>query len=66
MKKKQTQDSDKLFALGFGTQSSKIIREYANGSADGFLNDLAAGHVKPEPTTENALVESFIAYMAER
>lgn len=40
-----------------------IIREYANGMADGFMNDLVAGHVA-EPTSENALVESFIKYVA--
>lgn len=64
MSKKQTQDSK--FAKGFGTMSSKIIREYANGVADGYLNDLADGHVGPEPTSENALIESFIAYVSKR
>jgi hypothetical protein len=44
---------------------SNIIREYANGKADGFLNDLAAGHIPGgEPTSENALIEAFIQYVA--
>jgi hypothetical protein len=46
------------------TQST-IIREYANGMADGFLNDLVTGHIPGNPTaSENALVEAFIAYVA--
>lgn len=53
------------FALGFGTYAAGRIREYANGMADGFLNDLAAGHIEGEtPTSENALIEAFIQYVA--
>ena len=54
------------FAYGFGTLSSKLIREYANGVADGYLNDLASGHISPEPDSENALVNSFIDYVSKR
>ena len=43
------------------TQST-IIREFANGFADGFLNDLAAGHVKLS-NSENALFDAFTAYV---
>ena len=52
------------FALGFGTYAASRIREYANGMADGFLNDLAAGHAGDPPTSENALIEAFIQYVA--
>jgi hypothetical protein len=46
------------------TQST-IIREYANGMADGFLNDLVAGHIPGgEPKSENALIEAFIQYVS--
>lgn len=53
------------FALGFGSQASKIIREYANGTADGFLNDLADGHLG-NPASENELVAAFIQYVAKQ
>jgi hypothetical protein len=56
---------DPHFAYGFGTLSSKIIREYANGVADGFLNDLAGGHLG-QPDSENALIAAFIRYVAAR
>lgn len=46
------------------TQST-IIREYANGMADGFLNDLITGHIPGEPTiSDNALIEAFIQYVS--
>jgi hypothetical protein len=61
----RTQEKVSSFAMGFGSLSSKIIREYANGMADGFLNDLVAGHIPGEaPTSENALIEAFILYVA--
>jgi hypothetical protein len=50
------------FAYGFGTLSSKLVRNYANGVADGFLNDLAAGHIAGIDS-ENALIEAFIRYV---
>ena len=54
------------FATGFGTLSSKIIREYANGMADGFLNDLAAATESNRLAfvidSENALIDAFRKY----
>ena len=44
------------------TQST-IIRELANGFADAFLNDLAAGHIRLSGG-ENALYDGFTAYVA--
>lgn len=49
------------------TQSS-IVREYANGLADGFLNDLAIANERgqaPAMTSENALVDAFRKYIAD-
>lgn len=45
------------------TQST-IIRELANGFADGFLNDLAAGHVTLG-RGENALYYAFTKYVTD-
>jgi hypothetical protein len=60
----QTIQPDQHLAYGFGTVSSKIIREYANGKADGFLNDLAAGHITAKVDSENALIDAFIQYVS--
>ncbi len=49
------------------TQST-IIREYANGLADGFLNDLIlAGERKLGPVLdgENDLIAAFLTYASE-
>lgn len=49
------------------TQST-IIREYANGLADGFLNDLVlAGERKTGPVLdgENDLIAAFLTYVSE-
>jgi hypothetical protein len=44
---------------------TNIIREYANGMADGFMMDLAAGHISSGvQVSENALIEAFIQYVA--
>ena len=59
------QTQEQTFALGFGSFAAKRIREYANGVADGFLNDLADGHVG-NPDSENALIQAFIDYVAKR
>ena len=48
------------------TQST-IIREYANGMADGFLNDLILAterkQLKPVINSENALIDAFREYI---
>jgi hypothetical protein len=49
------------------TQST-IIREYANGMADGFLNDLILASERklgPAIDSENALIDAFRKYVAE-
>lgn len=49
------------------TQST-ILREYANGLADGFLNDLVlAGERKLGPILdgENDLIAAFLTYVSE-
>jgi hypothetical protein len=49
------------------TQSS-IVREYANGMADGFLNDLLLAEerkqLRPVIDSENALIDAFIEYVS--
>jgi hypothetical protein len=47
---------------------NSIVREYANGVADAFLNDLTiAEERKQGPTidSENALLDAFRAYINE-
>ena len=48
------------------TQST-LIREYANGVADGFLNDLILAserkQLKPVIDSENALIDAFRNYV---
>jgi hypothetical protein len=49
------------------TQST-IIREYANGLADGFLNDLILAEERklgPRRNGENDLIDAFLLYVAE-
>lgn len=49
------------------TQST-IIREYANGLADGFLNDLILTEKRkygPIRDGENDLIDAFLLYVAE-
>ena len=49
------------------TQST-IIREYANGLADGFLNDLILAEERklgPIRNGENDLIDAFLLYVAE-
>lgn len=49
------------------TQST-IIREYANGLADGFLNDLILANERksgPILDGENDLIAAFLAYVSE-
>lgn len=49
------------------TQSS-IIREFANGMADGFLNDLTLASersVGPSIDSENALIDAFRNYVGD-
>jgi hypothetical protein len=41
-----------------------IVREYATGMVDGFMNDLAAGHIKLEVHSETDLIEAWIRYVA--
>ena len=48
------------------TQST-IVREYANGMADGFLNDLILANergVGPVIDSENAMIDAFRKYVA--
>jgi len=49
------------------TQSS-IIREYANGMADGFLNDLILAEERKQLAfvidSENALIDAFRKYIS--
>lgn len=49
------------------TQSS-IVREYANGMADGFLNDLLLATERKQLAfvidSENALIDAFRKYVA--
>lgn len=49
------------------TQNS-IIREYANGMADAFLNDLVLADERkqgPVIDSENALIDAFRAYISD-
>jgi hypothetical protein len=64
---KSTADRGK-FSYGFGSLSSKIVHDYAAGVANGFLNDLAGGHLGTQqtPQSQNALIEAFITYVAKQ
>jgi len=45
-----------------------IIREYANGLADGFLNDLVLANERkqgPRIDSENALIDAFRKYIQQ-
>lgn len=47
---------------------NSIIRKYANGMADGFLNDLTIAeerNVGPTIDSENALIDAFRGYVAD-
>lgn len=47
---------------------SQIIREYANGMADAFLNDLVLADERkqgPVIDSENALIDAFRTYVTD-
>ena len=53
------------FAYGFGSESTQIVRDYSEGLAHGFLNDLADGRAGSHPQNEDELIKAFLAYVAK-